>query len=116
MILQPFLVTGGVIPPVVFFRLYGAYLKNSNGATNVIQGVKFSCVVGNYNSVQLNRKLSTISGLITILKFVCCYWQYEINDVVITHVKQAKHYTRLSGLVIETRPVEDYLQEDLINS
>jgi len=35
-------------------------------------GAKFSSVVGNYVSVQLNRKFSTISGLITILKFVCC--------------------------------------------
>jgi len=58
-------------PPLVF-RLYCPYLTISNGATYVIMGAKFSSVVGNYVSVQLNRKFSTISGLITILKFVCC--------------------------------------------
>ena len=78
----------GILPPVVF-RLYCPYLKNSNGATYDIKGAKFSSVVGNYVSVQLNRKFSTISGLIAILKFVAVvrhYRQYEINDVVIKHV------------------------------
>jgi len=56
----------------VVFRLYCPYLKHSNGATYVIKGAKFSNVVGSYVSVQLNRKFSTISGLIAILKFVCC--------------------------------------------
>jgi len=62
---------GGVILPPVVFRLYCPYLKNSNGATYIIKGAKFSSVVGNYVSVQLNRKFLTISGLIAILKFVC---------------------------------------------
>jgi len=61
---------GGVILPPVVFWLYCPHMKKCNGTTYVIKGAKFNSVVGNYVSVELNRKFSTISGLITVLKFV----------------------------------------------
>ena len=63
---------GGNSPPPGCFSVILPVSENSNGATYVIKGAKFSSVVDNYVSVQLDRKFSTISGLVTILKFVCC--------------------------------------------
>ena len=62
----------GVILPPSCFSVILPVSENSNGATYVIKGAKFSSVVDNYVSVQLDRKFSTISCLVTILKFVCC--------------------------------------------